>query len=73
MDIKIQSDGEKRIVIVTKNNPFTLKLLQSFFEVQDNLEDNIKIKYEDVDQIPMICRLLVEENIDILQIFIQTS
>jgi hypothetical protein len=34
------------------------------------LEECIKIKYENCEQVPSICRLLVDANIDILEIYL---
>lgn len=56
------------ITINTSANNRAAKLLD-FFEVSVSPADEwIIIKYESIDQIPSICRLLEEANIEVLHI-----
>lgn len=57
------------IILKTDDNRRVLDLLQSFPFIILIDADHIKIRYENIDQIPSICRLLVEANIDIQEIF----
>jgi hypothetical protein len=63
------NENKDRSIIVESNcNGRAAKLLD-FFEVRISyLPSCIIIKYENVDQVPAICRLLVSSNIDIIRI-----
>jgi len=63
------TDDPLRIIVRTASNKHAAQIL--FFYTMDvsRLEDCIIITYESCEQVASICRMLVEENIDILEIY----
>lgn len=57
------------IVVKTESNREAVRLFFDFEMEILELEECIKIKYENCEQVPSICRLLVDANIDILEIY----
>ncbi|GAA4121422.1 hypothetical protein GCM10022250_02960 [Flavobacterium chungbukense] len=58
------------IVVRTESNREAARLFFDFEMEILKLEECIKIKYENCEQVPSICRLLVDANIDILEIYL---
>jgi hypothetical protein len=58
------------IVVRTESNREAAKLF-FYFEIEiSEMQECIKIKYENCEQVPSICRLLVDADIDILEIYL---
>lgn len=70
----LQNKFMKPVIVLKTSDNHRAKKILNFFKMEDSdLNTQIVIQYENLEQVASVCRLMVEANIDIAEVFIVPS